>query len=283
MEYLSLQFFGIDFAVVIIAVIFIGSILGLVFAISLAPFGGLYNVSPIFTVKAAFIHKRELTLHYEPHNAKPSNKDLFRTFYYAYFELESGNIIQLRLKEDECLSLVIGDFGRLTYQGVRFKKFERVKQNKGLSRNPVTSRRLQCLSTYLDRYSQPRGFYDKIWKRYLLPVCVHSNRLGLVVRPANLRSNRRNFDSRPFSLQSDRLGLSGCPAKLRNSRQGLFNCPAKRPTTSLWLDGSPAYLRSNRQKFIGCPVGLRIKRQKLVRQPAKLRSRRRTSLRNSKV
>jgi hypothetical protein len=47
------------------------------------------------------------------------------TTYFTTFEVESGDRMELRVPEKEYGMLVEGDTGRLTFQGTRYKGFER--------------------------------------------------------------------------------------------------------------------------------------------------------------
>mgnify|MGYP000951229907 FL=1 len=47
------------------------------------------------------------------------------TTYYVTFQVESGDRIELIVPDDEFGMLVEGDTGRLTFQGTRYKGFER--------------------------------------------------------------------------------------------------------------------------------------------------------------
>lgn len=47
------------------------------------------------------------------------------TFYYATFQVESGDRMELHVPRNEYGMLVEGDNGRLTFQGTRYLGFER--------------------------------------------------------------------------------------------------------------------------------------------------------------
>ncbi|ASS69495.1 DUF2500 domain-containing protein [Paenibacillus sp. RUD330] len=47
------------------------------------------------------------------------------TAYYATFEFADGSRVELRMPADEYGLAVVGDVGELTYQGTRYKGFER--------------------------------------------------------------------------------------------------------------------------------------------------------------
>ena len=54
--------------------------------------------------------------------------DSSSTFYYTTFEVESGDRMELAVSGQDFGMLAEGDTGRLTFQGTRFKGFERVKE-----------------------------------------------------------------------------------------------------------------------------------------------------------
>lgn len=49
------------------------------------------------------------------------------TSYYITFEVESGDRMELYVSSDEYGLLVIGDYGKLTFQGTRYLGFERIR------------------------------------------------------------------------------------------------------------------------------------------------------------
>ncbi|MBD5156664.1 MAG: DUF2500 domain-containing protein, partial [Butyrivibrio sp.] len=48
------------------------------------------------------------------------------TSYYVTFQVESGDRIELRVSTQEYGMLAEGDFGRLSFQGMRYLGFERM-------------------------------------------------------------------------------------------------------------------------------------------------------------
>ncbi len=75
------------------------------------------NKQPKLNVVAKVVTKR--TEH------RGSN-DSSRTWYYATFEVESGDRIEMDLSGDEYGMLVEGDVGNLSFQGTRYFGFERI-------------------------------------------------------------------------------------------------------------------------------------------------------------
>lgn len=49
------------------------------------------------------------------------------TSYYITFEVESRDRTELYVRSDEYGLLVIGDYGKLTFQGTRYLGFERIR------------------------------------------------------------------------------------------------------------------------------------------------------------
>lgn len=72
------------------------------------------NASPRLTSEATVVTKRTRVW-----------GDHARTVYYATFQFESGDRLELEIPHDRFGYLVEGDRGRLTFQGTRFLGFER--------------------------------------------------------------------------------------------------------------------------------------------------------------
>ena len=70
--------------------------------------------SPVHRASAKIIHKRRKK-HLRTHKSS----------YHVTFLAEHGEQIELRVKYDEYDALAVGDKGTLTYQGTRYKGFER--------------------------------------------------------------------------------------------------------------------------------------------------------------
>lgn len=83
------------------------------------------NKSPILTVNAKIVAKRIAVSHshHDPNNMAMSHSTF--TDYFGTFEVESGNRLELRIPGYEYGMLIEGDVGRLTFQGTRYKGFER--------------------------------------------------------------------------------------------------------------------------------------------------------------
>lgn len=70
--------------------------------------------TPVRRVSAIVIHMRRKK-HLRTHHCS----------YHVTFSAENGEQIELRLKYDEYNAMDVGDKGTLTYQGTRYKGFER--------------------------------------------------------------------------------------------------------------------------------------------------------------
>ena len=78
------------------------------------------NHSPKLTVPATVVAKRD-----ERHRHRSGNSTRYRTHYYATFQFESGDRLELELQGHEYGLIVEGDRGNLTFQGSRFLGFVR--------------------------------------------------------------------------------------------------------------------------------------------------------------
>lgn len=76
------------------------------------------NAAPILTVPAILISKRTST-------SGGAGDTSVSTFYYLTFEYENGERAEFRVQGQEYGMLVEGDTGLLTYQGTRYKGFQR--------------------------------------------------------------------------------------------------------------------------------------------------------------
>ena len=80
------------------------------------------NNSPRLTVPATVVSKRmEVTRHHDA-NSHMSHSS---TWYYATFQVESGDRMELSIPDRDYGYLVEGDRGSLTFQGTRFLSFNR--------------------------------------------------------------------------------------------------------------------------------------------------------------
>lgn len=83
------------------------------------------NNSPVLTVDAKLVTKRTQISH---NNFNDNNiNNISSTNYYITFQVESGDRIEFHVNPSEYGMLVEGDIGKLTFQGTRYKKFNRIK------------------------------------------------------------------------------------------------------------------------------------------------------------
>jgi len=86
------------------------------------------NNSPVLTVAARIVSKRMAVTRSQIHNDNDmSMSNSSYTTYFATFEVESGDRMELKVPDNEYGMLAEGDIGKLTFQGTRYKGFERGK------------------------------------------------------------------------------------------------------------------------------------------------------------
>lgn len=90
------------------------------------------NQSPRLTVEATVVAKTMNVSHHQHANAGDATgahgfHTTTSTTYYATFEVESKDRMELRVSRQEYGMLVEGDTGRLSFQGTRYLGFERQK------------------------------------------------------------------------------------------------------------------------------------------------------------
>ena len=82
------------------------------------------NSSQVLSVDARVVSKRtNITRHMS--QADSSHMTRNSTVYYATFQVESGDRMELRMSGREYGLLAEGDRGKLTFQGTRYRGFER--------------------------------------------------------------------------------------------------------------------------------------------------------------
>ena len=77
------------------------------------------NASPVLTVPAKITGKRT--------QVSGGRNTMAATCYYATFEVESGDRLEFWVSGREYGMLAEGDHGKLTFQGTRYKGFERTR------------------------------------------------------------------------------------------------------------------------------------------------------------
>ena len=119
---------GFQFFFVLIAALVIG---GFIYAIvSGAQTWISNNNSPILTVDAVIVSKREdVSVHRHGNAGDVTGAHGYHTTssttYYVTFEMENGERKELHVSGKEYGLLAEGDSGKLTFQGTRYKGFER--------------------------------------------------------------------------------------------------------------------------------------------------------------
>lgn len=116
------SFMNIVFAVVFIAVVAI-----IIYTIvSRAKRTHKNNNSPVLTVDAKLVAKRSDIKNYRRSNSSDNFNNMSSyTDYYATFEVQSGDRLELEVDGSDYGMIIEGDSGKLTFQGTRFLKFVR--------------------------------------------------------------------------------------------------------------------------------------------------------------
>ena len=84
------------------------------------------NQSPRLTVPAQVVTKRADVTHHHHHDAGTGMGHTHSsTWYYATFQVDSGDRMEFAVSGQEYGMLVEGDRGSLTFQGTRYLSFER--------------------------------------------------------------------------------------------------------------------------------------------------------------
>ena len=83
------------------------------------------NHAPVLTVDATIVTKRTQVSHHQTGTAESGMHMHSATTYFATFQVESGDRIELQIPNSEFGMLVEGDRGRLTFQGTRYQGFQR--------------------------------------------------------------------------------------------------------------------------------------------------------------
>ena len=83
------------------------------------------NASPQLTVDAIVVTKRISTSHHMQDMGNGAMHNHTSTAYYATFQVESGDRMELPVPDNQYGLLIEGDTGLLTFQGTRFFDFER--------------------------------------------------------------------------------------------------------------------------------------------------------------
>ncbi|MFS1513441.1 DUF2500 domain-containing protein [Chengkuizengella sp. SCS-71B] len=122
------QSFNIMFTIVpiLIGITFIFVFGGIIFTIvKSASQWNHNNKQPILTVNAKVVSKRDKVSSRRSHHDNHVSHHTSTT-YYSTFEVESGDRMELQMSGEQYGILVEGDLGKLTFQGSRYKGFERI-------------------------------------------------------------------------------------------------------------------------------------------------------------
>ena len=85
------------------------------------------NHSPKLTVDATVVTKRtNVSRHHHNHGTNHMGHTTASTTYYATFQVESGDRMELQVDGYEYGMLVEGDHGKLSFPGTRYIGFERM-------------------------------------------------------------------------------------------------------------------------------------------------------------
>lgn len=88
------------------------------------------NQAPRLTVAARIVSKRtNVSVHHHHHGGNAGVHHSSSTTYFATFEVESGDRMELKVSGQEFGMLAEGDQGLLTFQGTRYLSFERRSSN----------------------------------------------------------------------------------------------------------------------------------------------------------
>ena len=90
---------------------------------------GKNNNSPVLSADATIVAKRMAVSRHNHinHNNHAMNHRSEATTYFVTFEVPSGDRMELKVKDKEYGLLAEGDVGKLTFQGTRYKSFDRTK------------------------------------------------------------------------------------------------------------------------------------------------------------
>lgn len=124
----SFNFFSGFFSVFGIIFIIIFVLFLVIFIVALVRALGQWNKnnrSPKLTVPATVVSRRTNTTYHHHHGNDMNMGSTHHTSYYATFQVESGDRMELPVPGNQYGLLIEGDTGLLTFQGTRFFDFER--------------------------------------------------------------------------------------------------------------------------------------------------------------
>ena len=125
----SFNFFSGFFSVFGIIFIIIFVLFLVIFIVALVRALGQWNKnnhSPKLTVPATVVSRRTNTTYHHHHGNDMNMGSTHHTSYYATFQVESGDRMEMVVSATDYGWLAEGDRGQLTFQGSRFVGFERI-------------------------------------------------------------------------------------------------------------------------------------------------------------
>lgn len=125
--------FGFDFMNSVFPVIFTVMFVGIFIMFIVTAVRGIgrwhkNNNSPRLTVDATIVSKRMYVskrMDVTHHHNSTTHTNSSSTWYYATFQVASGDRMELSIPTQDYGYLVEGDHGKLTFQGTRYLSFER--------------------------------------------------------------------------------------------------------------------------------------------------------------
>ena len=117
MEAVSFAFGGFTLVVILLSLLSMGAFIA-VFVLILTRMGAQKrknDASPRLTVQASVVAKRMQVYGDHAH-----------TTYYATFEVPSGDRMELKVSRNEYGMLMVGESGKVSFQGTRYLGFERL-------------------------------------------------------------------------------------------------------------------------------------------------------------
>lgn len=109
------------FTIIIFAVVICGFIYVIVKGIKTSRYN---NAQPVLSVWAKVVSRRTDVTNHSNNNDNMSSYSS-STSYYVTFEVESKDRMEFKVADEEFGMLAEGDTGKLTFQGTRYKGFER--------------------------------------------------------------------------------------------------------------------------------------------------------------
>ena len=120
--------FGVTFSImrIMVPVIFV-LVFGIIIVAMVRGIGewNKNNHSPKLSVPAKVVSRRTAVSHHHHHQGNGMYHTHTATSYYATFQVESGDRMELTVSGSDYGMLVQGDIGKLSFQGTRYLGFER--------------------------------------------------------------------------------------------------------------------------------------------------------------